>query len=149
MGAMEFLRESELARIDAAAHAGLRVRSGDVWLTQQDDPNDYYVRAGEELQFTGKPGPVRVTAYKPSILELHEADPIGMRQAIERRARAARSAGVYAACACLLSAAGRLLRREAKAALSRMRRSRSSPAFRCKLGVSRERFAPWSNNTSV
>jgi hypothetical protein len=85
MGAMECVQRGGLAKIDAAAHAGPRVRGAEVWLTQ------------------------------PSILQLYEADPIGLRQAIERRARAARSARVYAACASLVRAAARLLRRAALA----------------------------------
>jgi hypothetical protein len=116
MGAMEFLQEGELAKIDAAAHAGIRVRSGNVWLTQQDDPNDYVLRAGGEMRFTGEKGRVLATAYKPSLLELYDADPIGLRQQIERRARSARSAAVYGACAALLRAAASLLRRAAQSA---------------------------------
>jgi hypothetical protein len=75
-----------MLKIDALAGDRLRVRAGDVWVTQHGDSRDYLLKAGDSMTLSGK-GATLATAYKPTLLDLHREDPFAVRQQIEREAR--------------------------------------------------------------
>ena len=60
-------------RIDPLAGDSLRVRFGEVWVTQFDDPKDYLLRSGESLILKRK-GAVLAVAYKLTLLDLFRND---------------------------------------------------------------------------
>lgn len=60
-------------RIDPLAGDSLRVRFGEVWITQFDDPKDYFLRAGDSLILNPK-GAVLAVAYKLTLLDLLRND---------------------------------------------------------------------------
>jgi hypothetical protein len=87
MGAREFLMvKGAMLRIDPLAGDSLRVRSGEVWVTQHADPRDYMLKAGDSLALNGT-GPALAMAYRPTLLDLFRDDPAGARGPIERAAR--------------------------------------------------------------
>jgi hypothetical protein len=96
------VHQHETFRIDTPLPLELEIRYGEVWVTQCNDPKDHILREGGRLSLNGE-GPAIVTAYKPTLLELYGTDPIGVRQALERAARAERSADVNAACGRLFA----------------------------------------------
>lgn len=100
----------ETFRIETPPHTELQLRYGEVWVTQSEDPNDYILRDRGAVTLNGH-GAAIVTAYKPTLLELYGTDPIGVRQAFERAARAQRSADVNAACGRLFSSLKRRVAR--------------------------------------
>jgi len=60
-------------RIDPLAGDSLRVRFGEVWVTQFEDPKDYILRAGDSLMLNPK-GAVLAVAYKLTLLDLFRSD---------------------------------------------------------------------------
>src|SRR5690349_10507231 len=65
MGAREFeLKQGAVLKIDALAGDRLRVRAGDVWITQHEDSKDYILRTGQSMTLSGK-GATLAMAYKP------------------------------------------------------------------------------------
>ena len=77
MGAREFrIVRGATLRIDPLAGDSLRVRFGEVWVTQFEDPKDYFLRAGDSLILNSK-GAVLAVAYKLTLLDLfrNDADP--------------------------------------------------------------------------
>jgi DUF2917 family protein len=74
VGAREFkvVRGATL-RIDPLAGDSLRVRFGEVWVTQFEDPKDYFLRAGDSLVLNPK-GAVLAVAYKLTLLDLLRND---------------------------------------------------------------------------
>jgi Protein of unknown function (DUF2917) len=74
VGAREFkIARGATLRIDPLAGESLRVRFGEVWVTQFEDPNDYFLKAGESLMLNPK-GPVLAVAYKLTLLDLLRND---------------------------------------------------------------------------
>lgn len=70
MGAREFnLVKGATLRIDPLAGDSLRVRIGEVWVTQFEDPRDYFLKAGDSLVLNPK-GAVLAVAYKLTLLDL-------------------------------------------------------------------------------
>jgi hypothetical protein len=63
-------------RIDPIAGDSLRVRFGEVWVTQFDDPKDYFLKAGESLILKHK-GAALAVAYKLTLLDLFRNDAPG------------------------------------------------------------------------
>ena len=75
MGAREFeMVKGATLRIDPLAGDSLRVRTGEVWVTQFEDPNDYILKTGDSLTLNGK-GAALAIAYKPTLLDLFRKDP--------------------------------------------------------------------------
>jgi hypothetical protein len=70
------------------ARAGdrLRVRSGDVWVTQYKDPKDYLRKSGYPLTLR-----MLARAYQPTLLEVYRVNPLAVRERLERKARRARA----------------------------------------------------------
>jgi Protein of unknown function (DUF2917) len=94
MGAREFLMvKGAMLRIDPLAGDSLRVRSGEVWVTQHADSRDYMLRTGDSLALNSK-GPTLAVAYRPTLLDLFRKDPAGVRCRSEREARHGRLHGV-------------------------------------------------------
>jgi DUF2917 family protein len=80
MGAREFeMVKGAMVKIDPLAGDSLRVRSGEVWVTQFEDPNDYMLKAGDSLVLNGK-GAALAIAYKPTLLDLFGREPAGERR---------------------------------------------------------------------
>ena len=74
MGAREFkMIRGAMLRIDPLAGDSLRVRSGEVWVTQFEDPNDYLLKTGDSLVLNPK-GAALAVAYKPTLLDLLRND---------------------------------------------------------------------------
>lgn len=74
MGAREFkVVKGATLRIDPLAGESLRVRFGEVWITQFDDPKDYLLRGGDSLVLNPK-GAVLAVAYKLTLLDLLRND---------------------------------------------------------------------------
>ena len=74
LGAREFkIVKGATLRIDPLAGDSLRVRLGEVWITQFEDPKDYFLVAGESLVLNPK-GPVLAVAYKLTLLDLLRND---------------------------------------------------------------------------
>jgi hypothetical protein len=94
MNTSAFVETGEFRRFDVKRGSVLRVRSGGIWLTQNDG-KDYLTRAGGVVDLTGQ-GPVLVTALEPSLLELHRADAGAVRARIEREASRARATRIWA-----------------------------------------------------
>lgn len=69
-----------MLRIDPLAGDSLRVRTGEVWVTQFEDPNDYMLKTGDSLALNGK-GATLAVAYRPTLLDLFRQDPAGTRSA--------------------------------------------------------------------
>ena len=75
MAVEEFeVAKGAMLRIDAAEGDRLRVRFGDVWVTQHADTKDYMLRAGDSMALSGK-GATLAVAYKATVLELHRSQP--------------------------------------------------------------------------
>lgn len=89
MAKKEFeLAKGAMLRIDAAEGDRLRVRFGDVWVTQHHDTKDYVLRAGDSMILSGK-GATLAVAYKATVLELHpgaSAARVARREPFLRRA---------------------------------------------------------------
>jgi hypothetical protein len=86
MGAREFLMvKGAMLRIDPLAGDSLRVRSGEIWVTQYEDPRDYMLKAGDSLVLNGK-GATLAVAYRPTLLDLLRNHPAGGREQTARRA---------------------------------------------------------------
>ncbi|MGA8051612.1 MAG: DUF2917 domain-containing protein [Burkholderiales bacterium] len=91
MSVQEFaLGIGEMLKLGAARGAAVRVRSGDVWLTQHGDRKDHMLKTGDTMPLNGE-GTAIITAYQPTILELYREDPIAVRKAVEHQARRARN----------------------------------------------------------
>lgn len=74
VGAREFkIARGAMLRIDPLAGDSLRVRFGEVWVTQFEDPKDYFLKAGESLVLNPK-GAVLAVAYKLTLLDLFRND---------------------------------------------------------------------------
>jgi len=58
-----------MLRIDPLAGDSLRVRSGEVWVTQHADSRDYMLKTGDSLALNGK-GATLAVAYRPTLLDL-------------------------------------------------------------------------------
>ncbi|HKW39300.1 MAG TPA: DUF2917 domain-containing protein [Burkholderiales bacterium] len=70
MDAKEFkMGEGALLKIRGRKGERLSVRSGEVWVTQYGDPNDYLLKDGDSLELNGK-GTALANASKPALLEL-------------------------------------------------------------------------------
>jgi DUF2917 family protein len=96
VGAREFeMVKGAMLRIDPLAGDSLRVRSGEIWVTQSEDPNDYMLKTGDSLTLKGK-GAMLAIAYKPTLLDLFRGNPAGGREQIERQAGRARAWSVRA-----------------------------------------------------
>jgi hypothetical protein len=96
MGAREFeMVKGAMLRIDPLAGDSLRVRSGEVWVTQFADPNDYLLKTGDSLMLNGG-GATLAVAYKPTLLDLFRKDPAGVREQIGREARRLQAQSVWA-----------------------------------------------------
>jgi len=96
MGAREFrINEGEMLKIDALEGDSLRVRSGDVWVTQHGDSKDYLLKAGDAMILSGK-GATLAVAYKPTLLDLYRSDPAGTREQILREAKRAQARAIKA-----------------------------------------------------
>lgn len=90
MGAGEFkINRGAALKIDALAGYGLRVRLGEVWVTQLGDIKDYYLRTGESMILRND-GSVLATAYQPTLLDVFRQYPAGVRERVESEARRAR-----------------------------------------------------------
>jgi hypothetical protein len=84
MGAREFLLvKGAMLRIDPLAGDCLRVRLGEVWVTQHADTRDYMLKAGDSLALNDE-GPALAVAYQPTLLDLFRADPA--RERVEGKA---------------------------------------------------------------
>ena len=87
MGAREFeMVKGAMLRIDPLAGDGLRVRAGEIWVTQHEDRRDYMLMTGDSLTLNGK-GATLAVACRPTLLDLFREDPAGVREQIERNAR--------------------------------------------------------------
>jgi hypothetical protein len=96
MGAREFeIAKGAMLKIDPLAGDCLRVRWGEVWVTQHEDTRDYMLKTGDSMVLDGK-GAMLAVAYKPSLLDLFRADPAGLREGIELEARRSRVQSVRA-----------------------------------------------------
>jgi hypothetical protein len=90
VGAREFeIAKGAMLKIDPLAGDCLRVRSGEVWVTQFEDTRDYLLKTGDSIVLDGK-GAMLAVAYKPTLLDLFRADPAGVRERIEVEARRSR-----------------------------------------------------------
>jgi hypothetical protein len=89
------LRNGETLKLAAPRGASVRVRSGDVWFTQDNDWQDYILRTNHALALRGE-GFTIITAYEPTVLELHRQDPFVVREAVEREVNGARSEAICA-----------------------------------------------------
>ncbi len=74
-----------MLRIDPLAGDSLRVRSGEVWVTQFEDSRDYMLKAGDSLVLNDK-GATLAVAYRPTLLDLLLDHRAGGREQTERRA---------------------------------------------------------------
>jgi hypothetical protein len=92
MGAREefLMVKGAMLRIDPLAGDSLRVRSGEVWVTQFEDTRDYILKTGDSLALTGK-GATLAIAYRPTLLDLLRDHPAGDREQTERRAWSVRA----------------------------------------------------------
>ena len=91
MGARGFeIGQGAMLKIEGQEGDRLRVRSGEVWVTQYGDTRDYLLKTGDSLTLSGK-GATLATAYKPTALDLYRQDPIAVRQQFEHEARRARA----------------------------------------------------------
>jgi len=96
MGAREFeIASGAMLKIDPLAGDCLRVRWGEVWVTQFEDTRDYMLRTGDSIVLDGK-GAMLAVAYKPTLLDLFRADPAGIRERIELEARRSRTRSILA-----------------------------------------------------
>jgi hypothetical protein len=96
MSAQEFvLGKSEMLKLDVGDRAKVGVHSGDVWLTQHNDPNDNIVKTGHAMPLSGEGVTINM-AYQPTLLELYRQDPIAVRKQIERQAHRARNEDIRA-----------------------------------------------------
>ena len=96
MDAREFkIVRGATLRIDPLAGDSLRVRFGEVWVTQFEDPKDYFLRAGDSLVLNSK-GAVLAVAYNLTLLDLFRDDPAGVREQIKGEAGRGRLRGVRA-----------------------------------------------------
>lgn len=83
MGARKFgIARGETLRIDPLAGDSLRVRLGEVWITQFGDPKDYLLKPGESLMLN-REGEVLAVAFKLTLLDLLRNDAAPVRT--ERR----------------------------------------------------------------
>jgi len=74
LGAREFkIVRGATLRIDPLAGDSLRVRFGEVWVTQLNDPRDYFLSAGDSLMLNPK-GAALAVAYKLTLLDLLRND---------------------------------------------------------------------------
>jgi hypothetical protein len=81
MSAREFeIDEGALLKIVGHKGERLRVRRGEVWVTQYGDPMDYQLKAGESLVLNGE-GLTLANARRPSLLELLHREPLDSRDA--------------------------------------------------------------------
>ena len=70
MDTKEFeIGEGALLKIEGRKGGRLSVRSGEVWVTQHGDLNDYLLKDGDTLELNGK-GTALANASKPTLLEL-------------------------------------------------------------------------------
>lgn len=77
MDAEEFeIGAGGILKIAARKGERVRVRSGEVWVTQHGDLNDYLLKAGDSLDLNGE-GMVLANASKPTLLELLGSEPAG------------------------------------------------------------------------
>jgi DUF2917 family protein len=91
MGAREFeLGRGAILKIDPLAGDSLRVRSGEVWLTQHEDSRDYLLKTGDSMVLSGK-GLALATACQPTLLDLFRPDPARVREPVEREPRPAQA----------------------------------------------------------
>jgi hypothetical protein len=91
MSVQEFaLGIGEMLKLGASHGASVRVRSGDVWLTQHNDRKDHMLKTGDTMPLNGE-GTAIITAYQPTLLELHRKDSVAVRKAIEHQVRRARN----------------------------------------------------------
>ena len=75
MGAREFeMAKGAMLRIDPLAGDSLRVRSGEVWVTQHADPKDYLLKTGDTLALSDR-GATLAVAYEPTLLDLLREEP--------------------------------------------------------------------------
>jgi len=96
MGARGFeISQGAMLKIEGREGDRLRVRSGDVWVTQHGDTRDYLLKTGDSLTLNGK-GATLATAYRPTALDLYRQDPLTVREQIEREAGRARALAMRA-----------------------------------------------------
>jgi hypothetical protein len=96
MSAQEFvLGKLEMLKLDAARDDTVRVRSGDVWLTRHNDPNDHIMKASHAMPLNGT-GLTLITACQPTLLELYRQNPAAVRKAVECQAHRARNEAIHA-----------------------------------------------------
>ncbi|HZT63631.1 MAG TPA: DUF2917 domain-containing protein [Burkholderiales bacterium] len=96
MGAREFeIAKGAMLKIDPLAGDCLRVRWGEVWVTQFEDTRDYTLRTGDSIVLDGK-GAMLAVAYKPTLLDLFRADPAGFRERIEVEAKRSQARSLWA-----------------------------------------------------
>jgi hypothetical protein len=86
---------NETLTLNAERGATVRVRSGDVWLTQHNDPKDHMLKTGHAVPLGGG-GATLITAYQPTLLELYRQDPVAVREQITRSAHRARNEDIRA-----------------------------------------------------
>ena len=89
------LGSGETLKLDAPRGTTVRVRSGDVWLTQDNDGQDYILKTNHALALSGE-GFTIITAYQPTVLELCHQDRFAVRQTVEREANRARNEAICA-----------------------------------------------------
>ncbi|HEY7674371.1 MAG TPA: DUF2917 domain-containing protein [Burkholderiales bacterium] len=82
------LKKGAMLKIQALEGDRLRVRFGDVWVTQHADSKDYLLKTGDSVTLTGR-GATLATAYKPTLLDLYRKDPLAARKRVESKARRA------------------------------------------------------------
>lgn len=96
MSSQEFvLGMNDTLKLNAARGATLRVRSDDVWLTRHSDSKDHILKTGNAIPLSGREATM-ITAYQPTLLELHRQDLVALREQITRWAHRARNEDIRA-----------------------------------------------------
>ena len=84
MATEEFrIGEGEVLRIDARKGDRLKVRAGDVWVTQHGDSKDYVLRAGDSMTLSGQ-GATLAMAYRRTSLAWYREAPRESREPVAR-----------------------------------------------------------------
>lgn len=119
------LPQGATLRIVNGAERVVAVFQGQVWITQDNDPRDFFLGAGESLALD-QPGLTVVQAFEDTQLMLLDAEPqaeLPSTYQLHRQARAARDAAIGEALAHGAAAAKAVLARAARLLVSRWRAS--------------------------
>jgi len=91
------LCRGDTLQLQAPSGARLRVRSGDIWLTQHNDGKDHILQSDQTLLLNGE-GEAVITACRTSVLEIEGREPAaatGTRNGRARRAGGALLRGCF------------------------------------------------------